>query len=51
MERDHGHVKQRLYPMLASSKHPRPSHQSRAYPFRNLRNGFSTRTASVPINL
>ena len=52
MERDHGHLKQRLYPMRGFKQAASADIIARGHALiRNLRNGFSTLTVSVPINL
>ena len=49
LERDHQHLKQRLYPMRGFKQAGSADILSRGHAFlRNLRNGFSTLTASVP---
>ncbi len=52
MERDHGHLKQRLYPMRGFKQAASAGIIARGHAFiRNLRNGFSSLTVAVPINL
>ncbi len=52
MERDHGHLKQRLYPMRGFKRATSAGIIVRAHALiRNLRNGFSTLTRSVLVNL
>jgi transposase-like protein len=52
MERDHGHLKQRLYPMRGFKQAASGDIIARGHALmRNLRNGFSTLTAAVPINV
>ncbi len=52
MERDHGHLKQRLYPMRGFKLTASAGIIVRGHALiRNLRNSFSTLTISVPVNL
>ncbi len=52
MERDHGHLKQRLYPMRGFKQPASADIIARGHALvRNVRNGFSTFTPAVPINL
>ncbi len=52
MERDHGHLKQRLYPMRGLKQAASADIIARGHGLiRNLRNGFSSLTVAVPINL
>ncbi len=52
MERDHGHLKQRLYLMRGFKQATSADIIARGHALiRNLRNGFSTLTVAVPINL
>lgn len=52
MERDHGHLKQRLYPMRGFKQAASAGIIARGHALiRNLRNGFSSLTVAVPINL
>ncbi len=52
LERDHQHLKQRLYPMRGFKEAGSADILSRGHAFlRNLRNGFSMLTASVPRSL
>ncbi len=52
MERDHGHLKQRLYPMRGFKQAGSADTIARGHALvRNLRNGFSTLTLGVPVNL
>ena len=54
IERDHGHLKQRLYPMHGCKQAASVEHVSRGHALiQNLRNGFSTLTAGVsrPLHL
>jgi transposase-like protein len=52
IERDHGHLKQRLYPMRGFKRATSAGIIVCGHALiRNLRNGFSTLTVSVPINL
>ena len=52
MERDHGHLKQRLYPMRGFKQAASADVIVRGHALiRNLRNAFSTLTLHVPINL
>lgn len=52
MERDHGHVKQRLYPMRGFKQAASADVITRGQALiRNLRNGFSALTVLVPIHL
>ena len=52
IERDHGHLKQRLYPMRGFKQAGCAGVMVRGHALiQNLRNGFSTLTASVPLNL
>lgn len=49
LERDHGHLKQRLYPMRGFKQASSADLLARGHAFvQNLRNGFSKLTASVP---
>ncbi len=49
MERDHQHLKQRLYPMRGFKQAASADILARGHAFiQNLRNGFSNRTATVP---
>ncbi len=50
--RDHGHLKQRLYPMRGFTQEVSADVIVRGHGLvRNLRNGVSTRTVAVPLNL
>ena len=52
MERDHGHLKQRLYPMRGFKQAASADIVVRGHALiRNLRTGFSTLTIDVPLNL
>lgn len=52
MERDHGHLKQRLYPMRGFKQAASADVIPRGHALiRNLRNGFSNLTFHVPLNL
>lgn len=52
IERDHGHLKQRLYPMRGFKQATSADVIVRGHALvRNLRNGFSSLTVAVPINL
>src|SRR5918998_81529 len=52
IERDHGHLKQRLYPMRGFKQAASADIIVRGHALiRNLRNGFSELTRSVPVNL
>jgi transposase-like protein len=52
IERDHGHLKQRLYPMRGFKRAASADIIARGHALiRTLRNGFSALTAVVPINL
>ena len=52
IERDHGHLKQRLYPMRGFKQATSADVIVRGHALiRNLRNGFSTLTATVPTTL
>ncbi len=52
VERDHGHLKQRLYCMRGFKQAASAHRIARGHALiRNLRNGFSTLTLPVPINL
>ena len=52
MERDHGHLKQRLYPMRGFKQAASADIIARGHGFiQNLRNGFSHLTATVPRQL
>ncbi len=52
LERDHGHLKQRLYPMRGFKQAAEAAILARGHAFiHNLRNGFSTLTATVPRQL
>jgi transposase, IS6 family len=52
LERDHSHVKQRLYPMRSFKRGASADPLARGHALiRNLRGGFSTLTAAVPPNL
>ena len=52
MERDHGHLKQRLYPMRGFKQVASAAIIVREHTLvRNLRNGFSALTVQVPLNL
>jgi transposase-like protein len=52
IERDHGHLKQRLYPMRGFKQVASADITARGHALiRNLRNGFSERTAAVPRQL
>jgi transposase-like protein len=52
MERDHGHLKQRLYPMRGFKQAASGDIIARGHALiRNLRNGFSALTVQVRINL
>ena len=52
IERDHGHLKQRLYPMRGFKQAASADVIARGHALiRNLRNGFSTLTGAVPLNL
>ncbi len=52
IERDHGHLKQRLYPMRGFKRATSAGIIVCGHALiRNLRNGFSTLTVSVPIKL
>ena len=52
MERDHGHLKQRLYPMRGFKRAASADVVARGHALvRNLRNGFSSLTLHVPLNL
>ncbi len=52
LERDHGHLKQRLYPMRGFKQPSSADVLARGHALiRNLRNGFSTLTATVPRQL
>ncbi len=49
LERDHGHLKQRLYPMRGFKSAASADLLARGHAFiQNLRNGFSKLTATVP---
>ncbi len=49
LERDHGHLKQRLYPMRGFKQAASADLLARGHAFiQNLRNGYSTLTAAVP---
>ncbi len=49
LERDHGHLKQRLYPVRGVKQAVSADTLARGHAFiRNLRNGFSTLTMHVP---
>ncbi len=49
LERDHGHLKQRLYPMRGFKQAASADILARGHAFiQNLRNGFSTLTAGIP---
>jgi len=48
IERDHGHLKQRLYPMRGFKQVASAEHVTRGHALiQNLRNGFSTLTTGV----
>jgi transposase-like protein len=52
IERDHGHLKQRLYPMRGFKQAASADIPARGHAFiQNLRNGFSKLTATVPRQL
>jgi IS6 family transposase len=52
IERDHGHLKQRLYPMRGFKQATSADIILRGHALiRNLRNGFSALTVAEPINL
>ncbi len=52
IERDHGHLKQRLYPMRGFKQEASADVIVRGHALvRNLRNGFSNLTVAVPPNL
>ena len=52
LERDHQHLKQRLYPMRGFKQAAAADLLARGHGFiQNLRNGFSTLTAAVPRQL
>jgi putative transposase len=52
IERDHGHLKQRLYPMRGCKQAAATDLLVRGHAFiQNLRNGFSKLTATVPRHL
>lgn len=52
MERDQGHLKQRLYPMRGFKEEAFADVIVRGHALvRNLRNGFSALTLGVPVNL
>ncbi len=52
LERDHGHLKQRLYPMRGFKQAASADLLARGHAFiHNLRNGFSELTATVPRQL
>jgi transposase-like protein len=52
IERDHGHLKQRLYPMRGFKQEASAEVIVRGHALvRNLRNGFSALTVVVPIHL
>ncbi len=52
LERDHSHLKQRLYPMRGFKQPAAAAILGRGHALiRNLRNGFSTLTMHVPITL
>ena len=52
LERDHSHLKQRLYPMRGSKRGPSADTLARGHALiRNLRSGFSSLTAGVAPNL
>ena len=52
MERDHGHLKQRVYPMRGFKQAASADIIARGHALiRNLRNGLSALTVAVPINL
>lgn len=52
IERDHGHLKQRLHPMRGFKQAASADVMARGHALiRNLRNGFSTLTLAVPPNL
>ncbi len=52
MERDHGHLKQRLYPMRGFKQATSADVIARGHALiRNLRNGFSSLAVDVPLNL
>ena len=52
IERDHGHLKQRLYPMRGFKQAASANIIARGHALiRNLRNGFSALTVQVPLNL
>ena len=52
VERDHGHLKQRLYAMRGFKQEASADVIVRRHALvRNLRNGFSSLTVAVPINL
>ena len=52
LERDHGHLKQRLYPMRGFKRGTSADTVVRGHALiRNLRQGFSTLTAAVPLYL
>ena len=52
IERDHGHLKQRLYPMRGFKQATSADIITRGHALvRNLRNGFSSLTLHVPLNL
>jgi transposase-like protein len=49
LERDHGHLKQRLYPMRGFKQAASAASIARGHALiRNLRNGFSDLTVAVP---
>ncbi len=49
LERDHGHLKQRLYPMRGFKQAASAELLARGHAFiQNLRNGYSTLTAALP---
>ncbi len=52
IERDHGHLKQRVYPMRGFKRATSADIIARGHALiRNLRTGFSTLTSAVPLNL
>jgi transposase-like protein len=52
LERDHLHLKQRIYPMRGFKQAASAAILARGHAFvQNLRNGFSTLTAMVPREL
>jgi transposase-like protein len=52
MERDHSHLKQRVYPMRGFKQAVSADTIARGHALvRNLRNGFSTLTLHVPVTL